>query len=211
MPKPTKILFAFFLITTGGVHANEVKTVNFTQSSPLLDGRCEAQEWQYAIKSNLAANTGVYLMHNDESIFVCATGKAEDYTVLDIYIEDPKTGLLHNLHASAQLSEKVMKGNEWESVGQWELHQWSGFWVPYAGQEGDENRKRPIFLKGKDREIRILKEKFSGNSWNMMFGLGGVKQDGEFGPTILYPEGGVSTDSSTWMTFSFVGAANMQE
>ena len=52
-------------------------------------------------------------MHCEESLFVCAKGKAEDYTVIDLYIEDTETGHLHNLHVSVQLNVRLFKDNRW--------------------------------------------------------------------------------------------------
>ena len=142
-------------------------------------------------------------MHNKDSVYVCATGKAEDYTVIDLFIEDPQTGKLHNLHASAQLFDKVFENGQWSKPMFWSQKDWGGFWVPYAGSRDTEKGKRPKFLKGSDREIQILKKKFSGYTWNMMIGIGGIYQDGNNGGSAFYPAKAIDTDKSTWMKFSF--------
>lgn len=138
MKYKTSIISIFAIIAAAGTFsataASETTTsINKTPGHVLFDGKCSDSEWQGATKIPLPAETALYLMHNEHSLFVCATGKSEDYTVIDIYIEDPKTGLLHDLHASAQLSERVFKDNKWSDPARWQLQDWGGFWVPYAG------------------------------------------------------------------------------
>ena len=199
----SKLLFAIFLVITGKANASEIAVINLTNKTPLFDGRCERDEWQAATKIELPAQTAIYLMHDKDSLFVCAKGKAEDYTVIDIYIENAETDELHNLHASAQLSEMILTEKEWGEPERWNLKDWSGFWVPYAGNEDTEKGKRPKFLKGSHREIQVLKKKFIGNVWNMMIRVSGVYQDDKYGAEFSYPDKAVDTDKSTWVKFSF--------
>ena len=189
------------VIATKG-NASDVITINSTNKAPLFDGRCDQDEWKPAKKFELPAQTFVYLMHDNHSLYVCAKGKAEDYTVIDIYIENDKTGVLHNLHASAQLGERVFNGKEWSKPDRWNLKDWSGFWVPYAGRVESEDGLKPKFLKGSHREIQILRQKFPSDTWNMMISVSGVN-DGENSTEFSYPENAVDTDSSTWAKFSF--------
>jgi len=180
----------------------DVITINSTNKAPLFDGRCDKDEWNSAIKFELPANTFVYLMHDKHSLYVCAKGKAEDYAVIDIYVEHAKTGYLHKLHASAQLGERVFNGKEWSKPDRWNLKDWSGFWVPYAGRVEAEDGLKPNFLKGTHREMQILRKKFPGDTWNMMISVSGVN-DGENSTSFSYPENAVDTDSSTWAKLSF--------
>ncbi|MDX1538729.1 hypothetical protein [Arsukibacterium sp.] len=185
------------------VRATEAVTLNQASKTPLFDGRCDNDEWKSATKIDLAAEISVYLMHTSDSLFVCAKGKPEDYTVIDIYIENAETGQLHNLHASAQLGERLLKNKEWSASEFWDLKDWGGFWVPYAGNEDTENGTRTKFLEGSHREIQILRRKFLGNSWNMMIGVSAVYHEGEYGAEFFYPDGAMDTDVSTWRRFAF--------
>jgi hypothetical protein len=146
----SKVITALLFIIHGNAIASSNVSINLTTSTPLFDGRCNKEEWQSATKIELPAGTAIYLMHNQDSLFVCAKGKVDDYTVLDIYIENTLTGNLHNLHASAQLSENLFSHNQWGEPERWNLKDWGGLWVPYAGQEDYDGGKRPKFLKGTD-------------------------------------------------------------
>ena len=183
-------------------NASEIITINSTNKAPLFDGRCDKDEWKSATKFELPAQASVYLMHDKYSLYVCAKGKAEDYTVIDIYIENSETGHLHNLHASAQLGERLFKGKEWSKPDRWNLKDWSGFWVPYAGIDDSEDGKRPKFLKGSHREMQVLRKKFVGETWNIMVSVSSIYNEEGF-TTFSYPEKAVDIDKSTWAKFSF--------
>ncbi|MFT4927116.1 MAG: hypothetical protein ACI8WB_003222 [Phenylobacterium sp.] len=205
--KPSLSLVCAFLglafFTTNSANASESTAIKLTTKAPLFDGRCREDEWQSATKITLPAQAAIYLMHDKDSLYVCAKGKAEDYTVIDIYIEHSETGLLHNLHASAQLGEKRLKGKEWGESQRWNLKDWGGFWVPYAGYEDTEDGgRRPKFLKGSDREIQILRKKFPGNVWKIMVGVSAIHHEGK-SQAFFYPQKAIDTDSSTWKMFSF--------
>lgn len=186
-------------------NASESIAINSTKKAPLFDGSCGENEWQSATKIKLPAQASIYLMHDKDSLYVCAKGKAEDYAVIDIYIKHARTGHLHNLHASAQLSERLLTDKEWGESQRWNLKDWGGFWVPYAGNEDIENGgKRPKFLKGSHREIQVLRKKFAGNIWKMMIGVSAINHEGE-PREFFYPENAIDVDTSTWTMFSFSG------
>ena len=72
------------------VNAAEPFTIKSTNRSPLFDGQCDEDEWRTATKIELPTQIYLYIMHNRESLFVCAKGKPEDYTTIDLFIEHPK-------------------------------------------------------------------------------------------------------------------------
>ena len=197
------LLSTTLLFNVADANASETIAIKQTNKAPLLDGSCGKDEWQAATQIELPAQVSVFLMHDQDSLFVCAKGKAEDHTVIDLYIEHAETGHLHNLHASAQLGERLLTDKEWSESEFWNLEGWGGFWVPYAGNEETEDGMRTKFLKGSHREIQVLRKKFAGNTWSMMIGVSAVNHEGKYGAEFFYPEGAVDTDKSTWEKFSF--------
>ena len=208
---PLLLLSATLLFAVADANASETIAINQTNKAPLFDGRCGKDEWQAATKIELPAQVSLYLMHDKDSLFVCAKGKAEDHTVIDLYIEDAETGHLHNLHASAQLGERLLTDKEWSESENWNLEDWGGFWVPYAGNEETEDGMRTKFLKGSHREIQVLRKKFAGNTWNMMIGVSAVNHEGKYGAEFFYPESAVDTDVSTWGKFSFSKSKDVKD
>ena len=204
------LLFLTLLIAThngftqqSGGKAPKTTFINSTNKTVLLDGRCGNDEWEDATKIDLPAGASIYLMHDTEYFYFGAKGKAEDFTILDLYIENVETGKLHKFHLSAQMGESMLTEDGWKPVsGKWELKDYAGFWVPYNGLEDVEKRIGPKFASGTHRQMQISRKKFPGNTWKMMVGLGGIRQEGE-GGRIFYPENGVGDDKSTWGEFSF--------
>lgn len=87
--------------------ADDLMEINTTKTTPLFDGRCKNIEWSAATKIILPSENSLYLMHDKDSLYICAKGKEDDYAVIDILIEDVKTGHLHKLHASAARGENI--------------------------------------------------------------------------------------------------------
>ncbi len=204
MQNMSKLLLssASLLFVATGTNASETIAINPTNKAALLDGRCGNDEWEAATKFELPAQASIYLMHDKESFYLCAKGKVEDYTVIDLYIEHAETGRLHKFHLSAQMGESVLTDNGWEEASRkWELKDYAGFWVPFSGLEDPENRKNPKFARGTHRQIQVLRKKFAGNTWNMMIGVS-VRHEGN-GAQFFYPENAVDNDKSTWGKFSF--------
>lgn len=194
--------FAISINTAFAQTKDETIVINSTNKAGLLDGSCSNDEWDAATKIEMPGQAAIYVMHDEDYFYFCASGKAEDYTVLDLYIENSETSQLHKFHLSAQMGEAIFTDNEWKPAsGKWKLKDYAGFWVPYSGLEDVENRTGPIFEKGTHRQMQIARKKFPGNTWNMMVGLGAISHEGE-GP-ILFPKDAKGDDKSTWAKFSF--------
>lgn len=178
-------------------------TIKYTQKPALLDGRCGGDEWDAATKLSLPAQVTLYFMHDYDYFYICAAGKKEDYAVIDLMIENNTTGAPHRFHLSAQMGETILKNDKWESAAdKWDLRDYAGFWVPYAGLEDQQNRKNPRFQRGTHRQVQIARKKFPGNNWNMMVNVSGVRLNGE-NTAVSYPENGAQKIKTTWAPFTF--------
>lgn len=207
--KITLLLLPFFILSYNSFaqsSRNKISksiVINLTDKTALLDGHCGNDEWEVATKIELPAGASIYLMYDKDYFYFCACGKAEDYTILDLYIEHPQTKRLHKFHLSAQMGEAILTDDGWKSASdKWDLKDYAGFWVPYSGLEDVENRSGPKFAKGTHRQMQISRKKFEGDTWNMMFGVGGILYEGN-GKQFFYPEKAVDEDKSTWMKFTF--------
>jgi len=184
--------------------ASDAIVINSTDKAALLDGRCGNDEWDVAKKIDLPAQVSLFLMHNENYFYLCAKGKEEDFTVLNLYIEHPETGNLHQFHLSAQMGERVRTNEGWGPSATWDLKDYAGFWVPFFGTEETENGRRLKFAVGTHRQIQVSRKKFSGDIWNMMIGVGGINYEGRDDAEFLYPEKAIADDKSTWAEFSFL-------
>lgn len=198
------LINTFLLFSLIQANASEIIPINLTNKTALLDGQCGNDEWAVATKIELPEQAELLLMYDQHYFYLCAKGKAEDYAVLDLYIENAKTGAPHKFHLSAQMGERVFNGKEWERVSEkWVLNDYAGFWVPYSGLEDQENRKNPKFARGTHRQLQISRKKFAGNTWNMMIGLSAIKDKNDNNVTLFFPEKATENDKSSWQRFSF--------
>lgn len=170
---------------------------------PLLDGKCRGEEWAGASTVQLPANVTIRFMHHEDSLYVCASGKEDDYAALDLYIHNKVTDVVHNLHISAQLGERAYAEGTWSDLLFWNIRDWTAFWVPFSGTEQTDSGIRPTFLRGSDREARVLRSKFPGDAWRMMIVVSAVTQGEDSMAEVSYPEGALEVDPSTWTTFAF--------
>ncbi len=195
---------AMALMLLAGIegHAAEVIEINAIEKSVLLDGQCGHDEWDLAKQFKLPADVNVYLMFDAEYFYLCAQGKKDDYTVLDLYIENSQTQHLHHFHLSAQMGERIRTEDGWGESATWDLQGYAGFWVPYYGLEDPDNRKGPKFARGTARQLQISRSKFPGDQWKTMIGISGVKDAGE-NIDLFFPEKAVDTDPSTWSLIKF--------
>lgn len=196
------ILSAVLSFAAFCANASETIAINPTNKAALLDGKCGNDEWEAATKIELPAQASIHVMHDKEYFYLCAKGKDDDYTVLDLYIEHAKTGHLHKFHLSAQMGERVLTEEGWSEPAPWDLNDFAGFWVPYFGLEDPDNRKGPKFARGTHRQMQISRKKFASNTWNMMIGVSAIRHEGE-GAEFFYPKNAVDSDTSTWQKFSF--------
>lgn len=197
-----KLISCSLLFLCTSVKAASDFSINSTNQSALLDGKCGGDEWEAATKFDLPAGASLHLMQDNDYFYLCAKGKAEDYTVLDLYIKHPQTEQLHKFHLSAQMGESIFDGKDWSPSAKWDLQDYAGFWVPYFGLEDPDNRKNPKFAKGTHRQIQIVRQKFAGAPWTMMIGVSAIKQEGE-NVTLYFPERAREHEVNSWGTFSF--------
>ncbi|MCC2604901.1 hypothetical protein [Planctobacterium marinum] len=196
------IISCTLLIMASTVSADNSIRINATAAAALLDGKCGSDEWDAATKLDLPAGASLLMMQDKDYFYLCARGKPEDYTVLDVFIKHPQTKQLHKFHLSAQMGEAIFVGNDWRPSATWDLQDYAGFWVPYFGLQDPENRKDPKFAKGTHRQIQIARKKFAGNLWTMMIGVSAIIQ-GDKNVSLFFPEQAQETDVNSWALFSF--------
>lgn len=204
MYRLSSIIATAVLVTISGITtAADTTHIPSIQQPPLFDGRCEAKEWQQALEIPLQEDTAIFLMHDQQYLYICAKGKARDYTAFDLYAKDAETGEIFNLHASAQLSERKLEGAEWSETKFWNHQLWGGLWVPYAGEQTTDNGNSTVFLEGSHRELQILRSKFSGKRWRLMFRISAVYQADTYGAEFYYPKDAKDKEPAGWAVFSF--------
>lgn len=161
----------------------------------IADGRFEAGEWTRAAAYALAEGVILYLMADQERLYVATSSRSSGARYTDLYLADA-TGCLVNLHASMRLGERRLPADGWGDA----LPAWS--WGNNRGWTA--NAVRAVRTRSPDgslvfdpfdgQEFVIDRSRFQGEL------LVRVEVRDFFGqaPDLAYPAGSTREDRSTW-------------
>ncbi|MFN3843640.1 MAG: hypothetical protein ACK4RW_10330 [Rehaibacterium terrae] len=79
----------------------------------LLDGRCEADEWAGAARYRIGDAITRMLQQDARFLHVCVISPDESMNTLDIYLQAAGCPAPVNLHASAQVGQRVRGPDGW--------------------------------------------------------------------------------------------------
>lgn len=166
----------------------------------LLDALCDEPAWRAAPRTALATGIELRALADAAAVYFCVTATAESYNTVDVYLA-PADGRLYNLHASAQVGERVRGAAGWGEYTWWNHRGWYSPAVPFTGLVGEGEDRRANFMTGRAREIQILKSRFA-PPWRVMFDAGGTANaDGEWRRS-RWPTGADDAKPETWATFA---------
>lgn len=174
-----------------------------TDTAVLLDGLCPDAEWRDASRIALDATHELRLMHDAEFAYACITGPADEPITLDLYLRGSRAGPPANLHASAQVGERLRGARGWPPYDWWNHRDWYSPAVPFTGMEGEGGERRAKFATGRPRELQILRARFGDGPWHAMLAVGGRRTaDGSWQP-LVYPPGAKDDAPDGWIEWRF--------
>ncbi len=174
----------------------------------LLDGLFSPGEWEDAEKIDIHQNVSLYLKKYRGHVFIGVKITPYKTSVVDMFISpDGKT--IHHLHASAQISERVIN----ENSGPWDNPPFIyGYSVDWSANEirWDNGKMEELVKKGMDRdkaqemsffkydgfEFQIRLSKFAARQW--LFRIE-VPTAPDFGKPIIYPGGTEMKSTKGWL------------
>lgn len=171
--------------------ASERLRVPRGQQTVLVDNRFEPGEWSDAAKFEVPGHARVYVKQ-DRGIVALAIEWLKDKTgSVDLYLS-PEGGELYNLHASAKLGERTLKGAQWPDEWTW----WNNEgWVASVGRVDDWSKR--TFVDEPVREFQIRRSRFPGKRWKVMFEL--MNPAKPQWTTVAYPAGAKNTSTEGWI------------
>lgn len=209
MADPRAIAFALLLAAGGTAGAEPAVLESRATTSPvLLDGLCPDAEWRDAARVELDATHELLLMHDAAYAYACIRGPSDEHLTLDLYLRGSRGGPDANLHASAQVGERLRGARGWPPYEWWNHRDWYSPAVPFTGTEGEGAARRPAFMTGRPRELQIRRARFGEGTWHAMFAVGGKRAaDGEWRP-LAFPPGATDDAPATWSEWRFAGSAH---
>ncbi len=183
----------------------ESLSIGRSESILLLDGRCEAAEWRHAARHAVTDRIALRLQQDARYLYLCVTSPEDSMNTLDIYLQAADRPELMNLHASAQVGQRVRSDAGWPEYQWWNHDGWYSPAVPFTGMQRDGERTQARFKPGVAREVQIDKARFGAYPWRVMFQIGGERDAEGHWINRSFPADASEDDPSGWL---MLGAAD---
>lgn len=163
----------------------------------LLDGLCPAAEWRGAAATDVGGGVTVLAQEDRGHVHLCLRLPAGSLGAYDLYLQDA-SGVVHNLHSSAQVGERVRTATGW-TEWHWGNHRgWYSPPVPFTGLSEDAAR-RPLFSAQESREITLQKARFDLKpGWRLMLAVHALGADRR--ARVTYPATASADRPEGWAT-----------
>ena len=79
---------------------------------PLINGDIDDEEWSRARRTNIQSKFELYCKQDDHYFFVGIRNRTESPFYVDLFVSMKDS--LYNIHASSQLGERILKGENWD-------------------------------------------------------------------------------------------------
>lgn len=175
--------------------AQQVITVPKGNHVVMIDGKISPGEWDDAGRFSLGGLAHVYVKQSEGYLWMAVECLTCEMFALDFYVQ-PADGLLYDLHSSAKIGERKFQSGSWpEPWTWWNNDRWVANW---SRVDSFENRE---FLPQKVREYQISRQRFTGDTWRVMFELQ-LPAKPEW-RTSRFPQEAKNMSTEHWITFDF--------
>lgn len=183
------ILFAFVLFFTDSIaQSSPQKVPTIKASSVMIDGRFEDAEWFKAQRVVMSDSVNFYIMQDKENIYWCLRGLFKKPTLggVDFYMLVDNN--LINFHASAQLGERKLSGNDYGEWTWWNNERWVANVVRI-----DKLAERKFHMD-EAKEFQLRKSRFDTTTIKIMVEVSHPKQLG-----FKFPAAATPTATTNWL------------
>jgi predicted alpha/beta superfamily hydrolase len=170
----------------------------------LLDGRCDDAEWRGASRTAVTPTSDLLLQQTESHLYLCVTLPPDSYGTMDLYVSSPGQQWPVNLHASAQVGERVRTASGWPD---WEFGNQRGWYSPPVALSRttvEDGRARLTFGTVAAREVAIQKAKFGNGPWRFLIQVRALGADKT--GTLAYPAAASVDHPDTWAQVDIGGS-----
>jgi len=161
----------------------------------LMDGRCTDEAWRTAESRLLDNGVSIRFLKDASFLYVCVVPPADSFATFDLFFQT-KDGQSLNLHASAQLGERVRGEAGWPDFTWGNNVNWAANVNRFAGFDREAMRSR--FASAEGREMQISLGKLGGNgSFPMMAVIQQISTP-EGMATVRFPKNADEDAPATW-------------
>ena len=94
-----------------------------TSSAVMIDGVFSQGEWQNAISVDVPGTAKLYFQRSGDFVYIAVQYTTSASGIVDLYLS-PREGEVYDLHASAKLGERQLRGNTFSDWNWWNNRDW---------------------------------------------------------------------------------------
>ena len=163
-----------------------------TSSAVMIDGVFSDGEWERAVSVDVPDTARLYFQRSGDFVYIAVQYTNSPSGIVDLYLS-PRDGEVFDLHASAKLGERQLKGNRFPDWRWWNNHDWT------ANISHVDSFEKPTFLPAPIREYQIRYSRFGSNAWRVRFELTAMGGNNETQAPVIFPHSTTDTSTAGWL------------
>ena len=130
--------------------------------------------------------------HAEDFVFISVQYTNRPSGIVDLYVS-PREAEVFDLHASAKLGERQLRGNTFPEWNWWNNRDWT------ANTSRVDSFEKRTFLPAPIREYQIRYSRFSSSTWRVRFELTAMGTNNETLEHTIFPQGTSDNSTAGWL------------
>jgi len=163
-----------------------------TSCAVMVDGLFSEGEWQQAVTVDVPGSAKLYFQRSADFVYIAVQYTNSPSGIVDLYLS-PQEGEIFDLHASAKLGERRLRGKTFPEWSWWNNRGWT------ANISHVDSFEKRTFLPAPIREYQIRSTRFSSSTWRVRFELTAMGANNETQATAIFPQGTTDDSTAGWL------------
>ena len=164
-------------------------------SAVMIDGVFSQGEWQNAISVDVPGTAKLYFQRSVDFVYIAVQYTNSPSGIVDLYLS-PREGEVYDLHASAKLGERQLRGTTFSDWSWWNNRDWT------ANISHVDSFEKRTFLPAPIREYQIRYSRFASSAWRLRFELTAMGANNETQSKTIFPHGTADKSTTGWLRLS---------
>jgi len=161
----------------------------------MIDGVFSEGEWQHAVSVDVPGTAKLRFQRTADFIYIAVRYTNSLSGIVDLYLS-PREGEIYDLHASAKLGERELRGNTFPDWTWWNNRDWT------ANVSHIDSFEKRTFLPAPIREYQIRYSRFGSSFWRVRFELTAMRANNETQEKAVFPDGTTRKSTAGWLLLS---------
>lgn len=163
-----------------------------TSAAVMIDGIFSPGEWRDAASVDVPGTAKLYFQRSADFVYIAVEYTNSPSGIVDLYVS-PRPGEIFDLHASAKLGERELRGKAFRDWSWWNNRDWT---ANYSHVDSFENR---TFLPASIREYQIRYARFGSSAWRVRFELTAMGVHNDPRAHVIFPLRTTDNSTAGWL------------